>query len=661
MFRTTPFVLLTCLIACGGGESRPPGTSAGAQGGEKGGDSDVGDRIVAAGGVEALSGGVSREALRLGPPLMARVILKGESVKLDGTLGEWPALTPMTGPNGKGSAAVAIQYDDRNMYIAVDRDGADPKIGGKGSASDDHAVFSIQFQGSKSAHEVSLFPGKPGESVGQVKVHGSAVAGAKIVEAPKKGGHGVTFEASIPWSTFPEAATLRLGLRGAVKYVSQDATFATADKTLPALLTEPEIAVHEGLLQGKGLGEEAPSYDVYADVAGDGARERISVYGSFLTICGPNYREGKQFFFREIGGTVVGLEAKNASGRGKDDLVIRRRIETGSVKRDVLEVWSFLTDEPTTVFLHEVKAQEGAKFVANGVKFRGGEIDVVPEPASGFAADSFRVPPIDGVTPLVLPWSEEKKRTFKFQKSHFTQSSPVFSASEPVRTATDSRAKVAAPVDEPKAAKPDTSGFGQRMLDDFRKSRNIAEGTKPRFDLAVHVAEDVRPERVLLFGRDLVVMGPGFRGGTRYEYITLDAFADGADVNELTAKDVTGDGTMELVVRGTRRIEQSGKTIVSECWFIYRVADEGIRRIFALEVARSEGGKRVQSLAQFVPAKGGRGFDIDVQPGTASGWDKSTYPFTEDKIGGAMEPLLLPWGTQKRAHYTWNGSKLAAQ
>lgn len=654
---------MTSVVACGG-SAKPAATGEGNRAADPAaGDTELGERIAAGGGIDALSGGAAHEALRLGPPLMARVILKGESVKLDGTIGEWPALTPASGPAGKGTVGVALQYDEKNVYVAVDRDGADPQISGKASAGDDHVVFLLQFPGAKAPHEVTLYPGKPGESVGHVRARGAAVAGARIVEAPKKGGHGLSLEASIPWSTFPEASMQRLGLRGALRYVGKEATFATVanDKALPAILTEPEIAVHEGLLQGKGLGEEAPSYDVFADVAGDGNRERISVYGSYVTICGPSYREGKQFFFREITGTVVGLEARPAAGRGKDDLLIRRRLEVGGAKRDVLEIWSFMTEEPTTVFLHELRAQEGSKFVSNSLKVRAGELDIVAEPATGFAAASFQMAPLEGVTPLVLPWTDEKKRTFKFQKNRFVQTSPVFANDAPKAAVVSALSQTNPRVAEGLSAKPDTSGFGPRLLEDFRKTRGIAEGTKPKFDLSVQAAEDARPERVLLFGRDLVVLGPGFRGGNRYEFITLDQFADGADITELSAKDVTGDGALELVVRGARRIEQPGRTIVSESWFIYRVADEGIRRIFSLEVARSEGQRRVQSLPQFVPAKGGRGFDVDVQPGTATGWDKSSYPFTEEKIGGAIEPLLLPWGTQKRAHYTWNGSKLAAQ
>ena len=45
--------------------------------------------------------------------------------------------------------------------------------------------------------------------------------------------------------------------------------------------------------------------------------------GRFFTICGPGYRKGRQFFWREVAGDIVSLETTSVSGRGKDDLVVR--------------------------------------------------------------------------------------------------------------------------------------------------------------------------------------------------------------------------------------------------------------------------------------------------------------------------------------------------
>jgi hypothetical protein len=198
-----------------------------------------------------------------------------------------------------------------------------------------------------------------------------------------------------------------------------------------------------------------------------------------------------------------------------------------------------------------------------------------------------------------------------------------------------------------------------RALDEFRKQRNIGADVKPKVDLAVSIAEDPRPERVLLLERDLLIFGPGFRGGSRYEYITLDPFEKAADIAEVTARDLTGDGNAELIVRGVRRTEHQGTKVESDVLLVYTVDDKGIRRVFSIETSRAIGAKRVQGMVQFVPSA--RSFEVDVQPGIAKGFTEKTYPFGEDATGGSFEPLLLPWGKTKKLRYAWDGTKFSVK
>jgi hypothetical protein len=200
-----------------------------------------------------------------------------------------------------------------------------------------------------------------------------------------------------------------------------------------------------------------------------------------------------------------------------------------------------------------------------------------------------------------------------------------------------------------------------QLLESFRRDRSVPADVKPKFDLQVNVAEDARPERVVLLGRDIVVFGPGFKGGNGYAFITLSQFADAADINDLTTRDMNGDGAANLIVRGVRHVtpQGGGDRLDIDAMFIYELKGENIQRIFAIETAREQGGKRVQGLVQFVPAKSGKGFDIDVRPGTAKGWNEKTYPWPQDKPGGPIEPLLLPWGGIPSIRYAWNGSQFA--
>jgi hypothetical protein len=103
----------------------------------------------------------------------------------------------------------------------------------------------------------------------------------------------------------------------------------------------------------------------------------------------------------------------------------------------------------------------------------------------------------------------------------------------------------------------------------------------------------------------------------------------------------------------------AGERVAVEGLFIYQVKGGAISRVFSVETGRELAGKRIQGLVQFVPAKGGKGFDVDVRPGVARGWTKETYPWPQDKPGGSIEPLLLPWGGITSVRYAWNGAQFA--
>src|SRR6185312_4454724 len=72
----------------------------------------------------------------------------------------------------------------------------------------------IGFPGG-ATHSVFLYPGDPGRSPGVARTaDGSTVSGARVVEAPRSGGWSL--EAAVPWSAFPPARQIRVGLRGAI-------------------------------------------------------------------------------------------------------------------------------------------------------------------------------------------------------------------------------------------------------------------------------------------------------------------------------------------------------------------------------------------------------------------------------------------------------------
>jgi hypothetical protein len=648
----------------------------------------IGGTVAAHGGFDALGGsgppGVSAANEAVAGTLRASLVDKDNPVKLDGVIGEWPARTParvnIQGAGETLTFSVALQYDDRSLFVAGDvSESSFLRTAGFGTG-EDRVVLMLAFPragGGFTAYEVDLYAGKPGESVGQVRYGGDRrgqVAGSRIVEAPTS--RGYSFEAVIPWGAFPEAHTVRVGLRGAVRYygplqgasrevVATGPGDASHPSSLPPLLTEAEQSLFDGLLAEKGLARDPPKVDLLADLTGDGMKERVAVWGSYLTVFGPTYREGKEYFYRDIGGELVTLEARDVTGRGKDDLVLCRRLEVEGSTREWFEVWSILKgDEPTTVFGQEISVSKEGKRVSNAVRVSGKQIQVAPEPGSGWDAASYREPTIDGVEPILLPWGPTKSRAFRFDGTRFTQTHEERQAASTTGKGALRLAepKTPAVVVNPPPISTSSGDLSARILAQYRKDRSVPEDAKARFDRTVDVDGDGRPEHVVLIGRDVVVFGAGFKGGTQYTFLTLTAFDDPSDIKDMTARDLTGDGGADVIVRGTRRVKAATGALTTQMdvLFVYRVQNGTLGRIFAIETGRAQGERRAQGLVQFVPAASGKGFDIEVRPGRVTGWTEKTYPWGQDPAGaGSFEPLLLPWGGVSGLRYAWDGSAFA--
>lgn len=699
-----PFAITSFLVtitACGGGGNTNAKSPAPV---ETDKHESIGELAAQQGGLAALGGAGNREQgtgteVSFSGPLRAETLSKKNPPKLDGVVKEWHARAPaketISGKTDGLALDVAVQSGDDTLWIAAEIGDAKLTRSGKFSDKEDHVTLTLAFpsgRGALKAYEVGFWPGIPGSTPGAVKwtagPHaGQKVNGAKLVENDVKG--GVTLEATIPWASFPEAASVRVGMRAAFRYHDGDGSSVTgvlgtgqggveSPTDLPALPIAAEQAVVDGLLEQKGLSGTKPKIEVYADISGDTRKERISVFGRFFTICGPGYRNGEQFFWREVAGDIVSLETKELTGHGKEELIIRRRVTQGASTHDILEVWAIATssEEPSTIFAHEIaiSSSDGKKRVSNATRLASKEIEVSTEPAVGWDAASFNETLSGDLEPLLLPWGTIKSKTFKLEGDRFTKASEVTQAGAPARSAS-----VPARPSEPPQRRPSADSgpslprdtatpavqkgtdLGKQVLEAYMKDASIAPGKKPRFDLEVNVDGDAKPERVVLFGRDIVVLGPSFKDGTGYSRLSLTQFADDKDITELTARDLTGDGGAELIVRGARWVKgPAGEKIEVDGLFVYQVKGGNLARVFAIETGREMNGKRVQGLVQFVPAKGGKSLEVDVRPGTAKGWTKETYPWAQDKPGaGTIEPLLLPWGNVPNVRYTWNGTQFA--
>ena len=688
------------LVACGGGTSKPAASAANASSsdGTPGDGVSIGDAALAQGGLTSLGGGRNRSAADVAAAMSLRFehVDKDSPVKMDGSLREWPARSAakrvVKGDTSKTSFAVALQYDDNHVYVGAEVGDAGFVRSSRFADTEDHAVLTIAFPvgsgGALAAYDVALFAGEPGQSEGVVRFasgarRGRDVPGAKIVEAPATGGY--SFEVSIPWSAFPEGHTTRVGLRGAVRYIDSDGgnsvrgILASGDgdvqhpSDLPSIPTEAEEAMIEGLLVPKGLLGATPKFDLIADVAGDAMKERVTVFDQYITICGPHYRGGNQFFFRDLGAELLSLDARPITGRAKEDLVVQRRFDIEGSKRRWFEVWSILpaSDEPQTTFAHEISVASGQNHVDDAVHVAGHDIEIATDTATGWDATTYREPTITDVEPVLLPWGAVKSQVYRFDGAKFAKVKDV--AQQPAPGAPGApapRETYASTLAQARAEEPATPAVtkGRDLSTDvlalYKREHNVAADATPRLDLQVNAGgDDARPERVVVLGRDIVVFGPGFKGGTGYASLTMSQFARDEDVKELSARDLTGDGGAELVVRGVRHVNAAGsrEPVETGDLFIYQVDSDSITRIFSIETSREQHHKRVQGLVQFVPADDHKTFEIDVRPGIARGWTKRTYPWGQDQPGGSVEPLLLPWGGIDSLRYAWDGAKFAVK
>jgi hypothetical protein len=603
-------------------------------------------------------------------------------IRIDGDLREWPnKMTDLSdtldGKSAGGDPRVAatVAYDENSLYVVLKV--FDQKIvrTSAAGASEDHATLYLSFPKGQT-YPVELYPGQPGKVPGVVKVKGTSVNGAKIVEAPTD--KGLSVEVQIPWSAFPEAARTRVGLRATITYTDADAAGSVkavigtssvkSGKGMPSLLMANEQGLEESIIKAKGLSAN-PSRDAYGNVAGDGMVERVAVWGGNLVIVGPHFRGGKEFYFADLGvpdaSYVDRLELVDFDGDARDEIVIEKRVGSADKYRNVITVIKVgRDDQPFLAFAHEVGIKTSDGEIKNKVKLSKAGIEIAQGEAEGFEPGSFsEVQPGDmGAT--LLPWESVGSRSFAWKGKSFEASGETgFTPKQGAPSASGKKPKKGKPKsDEPPAPPAPRPPTADELLDRvyalYKKDRGVSG--KPSFDFVTDVAGDRGPERVLIHGKDIVVFGKGFREGLSYAFIAVGV-AEPKDILDATARDLTGDGKAEIIVRAVLHAKASkalgGDVVSRHALMVYAIQGDGLVRIFGAETGRALGKDQIVGAVAFTPVR--RGVEIELRPSRAIGWTEQSYPFPPDTTtAGGLEPLLLPWSGGSRK-YRYDGKTFA--
>jgi hypothetical protein len=600
-----------------------------------------------------------QEALRVAPA--------PASVEIDGMLSEWGGvrMQRVGAPRG-ATMRYALAYDSKGLYVVAAVEDDDVVRTGKLGRDEDAVVLTLLMPSGRQPRgaELWLYPGVPGRfpsAVGLATVGGKPrrLNEARMVEAPLDRGTGYQFEAFIPWGAIPGAAqweraqgAIRLRDMARTPRPTLRAEVASAEIDVRAPERIPELAVtggiHDllrGFLQKQGLAGVRPRADLAGDVSGDPRPERVVVVDRFMVVLGPGYREGKSYDFfalpvRDSAG-VRSAELLDLTGNGRSEVVLRLRQSNEHGSRDVWQVLGVTEQGIRPLWGVELRKETAAGSVEASLAVRPQRrgppvVAVQIGQANGLGPDTFREAPARDVEPILLPWGPVRARQFQWREGSFAtvaeEPNPDYQPpSEPVAPAprVERRATPA-----PRAARAPSPA---QVIAAVRKQRGIAASVPARFERTANVAEDARPEHLVVLGRSLLVFGPGFRGGDGYFVMDLPV-AEPADVLLLHTTDVTGDGPEEVLIRIRQHFTEG---VYREVLLVYCFHNDSFHRVFAVEAKRGQGERFVRNGIRL--DRRGRRTDIVVVPGTAQGWDASTWPFAAGDGNDGVEPLLLPW------------------
>lgn len=598
-----------------------------------------------------------------------------DTLRVDGMLREWAdARFVDVGTGNDGAMRCALGYDGRGLYVAAEvRDERLIRNAQPGNG-DDAVIVTLALPSGRALEGIELWlhPGESGRSAAALTSGAigasrrTAVRGATVVEAPRTGG-GYIIEAFIPFAALRNGtrwqegrASLRLHDVDSLSHpeAENEPVFAPVDRAhldlLPTLRAAGgEGALLEDFLRTHELAGTAPRFDLRGNVTGDAEAERVVIAGRFVVATGRAIQQGRGFVFVQLpietAADVREARLEDWTGDGVSELIVTMQQAGGGGSRQLTQVIVIEAQAVRPGWAAEVQKQTPQGSVTSTLRVARGRRGAPPTitiragAAQGLDAATLREAPPSDVEAMLLPWGPVLERSYRWDGRAFARvgerPNPRYVDPEtvtPPRTTTPVAATPTAP----------TPPTLDAVIAGFRQERGLAANARPSRDLTANVVGTAAPERVLLFGADLVIVGAEFRNGTGWFHYALPA-ASAADVLDVRLADVTGDARAEILVR----IRQTIGDVRREVLLVHQLTVTGFPVILQRELAREQGTNRVENE---IRTEGGR---LEIGIGTARGYSATAWPFAAGPSSDGVETVLLPW-RDRGVTYRFAGGRL---
>ena len=130
-----------------------------------------------------------------------------------------------------------------------------------------------------------------------------------------------------------------------------------------------------------------------------------------------------------------------------------------------------------------------------------------------------------------------------------------------------------------------------------------------------------------------------------------------ATVESLEDRDVDRDGSAELLVR--QQVTVPGQPgVTQEVLYLVDWTESGLSTLFAIEVANRFPEGRIESRVRFgKPKRKGAWPLIHAKAKKAKGIRERTYRDPDARWDADYQPILLPWGSQRKAVYEYESGR----